>query len=171
MGSKNNAPAFSSTMRRTDRERPREFALAVIDKAPYGTAAMTGPDGAPYCVPLSPARDGSVIYFHCAKEGAKLDILRANAAVCVSFVSAVAPYPGKFSISYESAIVKGRVQEVTERQEKVRALRLICEKYTPLHMAAFDKAIEDGLDATSVWKITLDEVTGKERPAPQPDVA
>ena len=41
------------TMRRKDRELPRELALAVTDKCAYSVLATVNPDGSPYCVPLS----------------------------------------------------------------------------------------------------------------------
>ena len=54
-------------MRRKDREMDREFALAVTDKCEYATLAMAAKDGEPYGVPVTSARDGEKIYFHCAK--------------------------------------------------------------------------------------------------------
>ena len=40
-------------MRRKDRERDEAFAWEVLKAAPYATLAMTGQDGAPYCVPVN----------------------------------------------------------------------------------------------------------------------
>ena len=61
-------------MRRKDRERDAAFAWEVFDKAPYAVLSMR--DGEGGCgVPLSPARIGERVYFHCALEGKKLDCL------------------------------------------------------------------------------------------------
>lgn len=42
-------------------------------------------EGQPYIVPLCFSYDGKALYFHCAKEGRKIDILRKNSNVCFEF--------------------------------------------------------------------------------------
>ena len=44
-------------MRLKDLERDEAFAWEVLKKAPYATLAMTGADGAPYCVPINHVAD------------------------------------------------------------------------------------------------------------------
>ena len=150
-------------MRRKDREKSKDFALAVADKCAYAVMATVNPDGSPYCIPLSLAREGEWLYFHCAMEGQKLDNLRHQNRVCVCCVGDVKPVPGVFSIGYESAVIKGPASEITDREEKIRALFLISERYTPDNMPAFDEAIVKDLERTGVWKIHIDEISGKER--------
>lgn len=153
-------------MRRKDREMPRDFAEAVIDRCRFAVMATVNPDGTPYCVPLSAARDGEWLYFHCAREGHKIDNLKYQNRVCVSCVGDTSLPPDNFTVAYESAAVFGTAEEVTEREEKIRVLRLICERYTPANMAAFDGEIRKALDATAVWRIHIDEVSGKRRVYP-----
>ena len=150
-------------MRRKDRERPREFALTVTDKCAFFVMATVNPDGSPYCIPLSMVRDGEWLYFHSAAEGRKINNLRRQNQVCISCVGEQKAIPGKFSLEYESAIIFGSASEITDRKEKIRALALISERYAPDNMAAFDKAIERELDVTSVWKIHIDNISGKAR--------
>jgi nitroimidazol reductase NimA-like FMN-containing flavoprotein (pyridoxamine 5'-phosphate oxidase superfamily) len=148
-------------MRRKDRELPKDAALAVADNCAYSVMATVNPDGTPYCVPLSMAREGEWLYFHCAMEGHKIDNLKSRSQVCVSCVGEVKPVPGEFTITYESAIISGPASEVTDREEKIRALALISRRYTPANMAAFDDVIEKTIDRTAVWKIHIDEISGK----------
>ena len=150
-------------MRRKDREMPRDFALAITDKCTYSVMATVNPDGSPYCVPLSMARKDDWLYFHCAKDGQKIDNLRYNNRVCISCVGDVKITSGDFSTEFESAIINGTAFEVTEREEKIQALRLICERYTPDHMPAFDEAVKQSLDNTGIWKIHIDEIGGKRK--------
>jgi nitroimidazol reductase NimA-like FMN-containing flavoprotein (pyridoxamine 5'-phosphate oxidase superfamily) len=140
---------------------PREFALAVADKCAYAVMATVNPDGTPYCVPLSMVREGEWIYFHSARSGHKIDNLKHNKRVCISCTGDIRPDPGKFSIMFESAIIFGTASEVTEREEKIHALRLISERYMPADMAGFDEAAGKAVDATSIWKIHIDEISGK----------
>jgi nitroimidazol reductase NimA-like FMN-containing flavoprotein (pyridoxamine 5'-phosphate oxidase superfamily) len=149
-------------MRRKDREMPREFAERVIDKCRYGVLATVNPDGSPYCVPLSPAREGEWIYFHCAHEGHKIDNLKNEARVCLSCVGETRIPPGKFTIEYESAVVFGSAVEVLEDAEKIHALHLICERYTPGNMAAFDDTVRKDPELADIWKIRIETITGKQ---------
>jgi nitroimidazol reductase NimA-like FMN-containing flavoprotein (pyridoxamine 5'-phosphate oxidase superfamily) len=150
-------------MRRKDREQSMDFALAVVDKCSFSVLATVNGDGNPYCIPISPAREGQWLYFHSANEGHKIDNLRRRNRVCISCVGGQEAIPGKFTLKYESAVIFGSASEVTDREEMIRALALICKRYTPDNMAAFDKAIEKQLDVTAVWKIHMDEISGKGR--------
>ena len=72
-------------MRKREREvtDPQEK-LAVLLGCPFLTLALHG-EGAPYCVPLNFGAEEEngrlVLYFHCALEGTKLDLLRADGRV------------------------------------------------------------------------------------------
>ena len=136
------------------------FALEVLDKAPYITVCFTRPDGSPYGVPLSLARtDDRTFYFHCAMKGDKLDCIAANPVVALSAVSrctpTVGPKDGSFTLQYKSAMAVGKAEMVTNRGEKIEALRVISQRFLPNHMDAFDSAIARSLDRTAVVKITL----------------
>ena len=139
----------------------REWALGLIDRALYGVLATVDGDGGPYAAPLSVVREGEWIYFHCAKEGRKLDNLRRNPRASLVCVGGVHLPPDKFTAYYESAMIFGPAEEVLEEGEKIRALRLLCERYSPGNMEDFDRAIERSLALTGVWKIHIDEVSGK----------
>ena len=58
----------------------------------------------------------------------------------------------------------GKAEIVTDRDEKIEALRAICLRFLPKHMDAFDNAIARSLERTAVVKITLTEPpTGKRK--------
>ena len=150
-------------MRRKDRERDRAFAYEVIDRCEYGVAALGGAEDSPYCVPLSLVRLGDVLYFHCALEGTKLDRLRQNPRVCISFVGSNQAAEDKFTTYFQSAIVTGTVVLVEDNQEKVDGLRALCQKLTPQYMTEglFNAAIQHSLSVTSVWLVDMDDLSGK----------
>ena len=139
---------------------PASWALGVMRKAPYITVSFTRADGSAYGVPLSLASaDGQTWYFHCAPEGDKLDALAAHPEVCLSAVTKCAPTVGpkdnSFTLQYRSAIAFGRAALVEDEAEKVKALRLISQRFLPQHMDAFDDAIRRSLHRTAVVRITL----------------
>lgn len=159
-------------MRRSDREQDREFALALIDRSTHGVAAVSTGEDTPYCLPLSFVRVENSLYFHCAKAGRKVDLLRKNPRICVTFVGGDVPAyvdAGSYYTTYfQSAIVTGTAEEVTQDEEKIAALRALCQKLTPGQLGdGFDRAIKNSLAGTGVWRIDLDQITAKAKFQPQ----
>lgn len=149
-------------MRRKDREKDSDWALSVFDKAPYIIVGMVTPEGEPYSVPLSLARkDENTFYFHCASEGKKLNCIKANPKVFLSAVTKCAPKfeedTQNFTKLFNSAMAVGIAEVVEARDEKIEALRLICERFLPKYMDKFEAAIALSLDSTAVVRITLTE--------------
>ena len=70
-------------MRRLDREQDRQFALSLIDRCTHGVMALSTGEDTPYCLPLSFVRVGDDLYFHCAAQGRKLELLRRCSSVCL----------------------------------------------------------------------------------------
>ena len=138
------------------------FAFEVLDKAPYVTVSFTRPDGTPYGLPLSLARtDERTFYFHGALEDEKLDCIAHCPTVFLSAVTkctpTVGPKDGNFTLQYKSATAVGKAEIVTDREEMIEGLRVICQRFLPKHMDAFDAAIARSLERTAVVRITLAE--------------
>lgn len=150
-------------MRRKDREMPPEFAYYVADKCEYASLSMVDIKGNPYCVPITIARDDRNIYFHSAQDGAKIRCLKNNPLICMVCVGDTFRTPDNFTTEFESAIIRGIASEVTEDREKIHALRLICQRHTPANMHRFDAAVEKSLSRTAVWKLEIQEITGKRK--------
>jgi len=139
----------------------QEFAWGVVDKCEYAFLAMVGADSTPYCIPITIARTGRSIYFHGAMEGRKVDFVRLHPRVCLTCVGDTLIQEAQFTTLYESAVVVGDVTEVLDSAEKAEALRLICQRHTPNAMAMFDRAVEQSLSHTAVFRIDAVEITGK----------
>lgn len=150
-------------MRRKDREKDRSFALEVIKNCEYATLATINLDGTPYCIPISPVLVGEVIYFHCALKGKKLENINNKNQVCLSCVGRTRLVPEEFTTEYESAVVIGKAVMVDNEEEKIMALKMICQKYTTNSSEAIQKEIEKSLHRTAICKITIDQITGKSK--------
>lgn len=171
-------------MRRQDREMPQDFAFYVIDKASYGTMAIHD-EPYTYSVPLSIARNGNTLYFHSAPAGKKTELLEKEPLVSISFVGDVevpenysqeelqqlVNDPKKWSLlarnvfttEFESAIVYGKVSQVTNEDEIKLALRRIAQKYTPSKMEFIEEAIQSGIERVRIYSVTIDHITGKRK--------
>ncbi|PLX71356.1 MAG: pyridoxamine 5'-phosphate oxidase family protein [Denitrovibrio sp.] len=121
--------------------------------------------GEPYLVPMSFGVREGVIYLHCAKEGRKIDVLRAHSRVSfeVSCDTKLVKENQSCGWTYHfrSVIGTGDVVFVKDKAEKLEGLQAIMEKYGSDENVFPDKAV----DATMVLRIDIDEMTGKSSPA------
>jgi hypothetical protein len=84
--------------------------------------------------------------------------------VCVTFVGEDRPAfvaPAEYTTYFQSVLVTGTASEVTDPGEKVQALRALCQKVTPDRMEGFEAAVEQSLNITAVWKVHMEELSGK----------
>lgn len=149
-------------MRKAGRQMDEQWALEVMDRAPYITVSMTRADGTPYGLPLSVVRcNDRTFYFHCALDGEKLECIKANPVVSLSAVSRCTPVfeenKQNYTEHYNSAIAIGKAEIVEDKDEKIKALRLICQRFLPKYMDRFDAAIARSIDITAVVRIALTE--------------
>lgn len=151
-------------MRRNDRAQGRDFSLSLIDRCTHGIMALSTGEPTPYCLPLSFVRVKDDLYFHCAREGRKVDLMRRFPQVCITFVGDDRPAfvaPAVYTTYFQSVIVTGTASEVTDPAEKAQALRALCQKLTPESMDCFESALEESLAVTAVWKVHMEELSGK----------
>ena len=172
-------------MRRKDREMSREYGLKVIDRSKYGVVSMIEENNEPYGIPLSIIREVNTLYFHSAKDGKKVKTLKDNPKVSIAFIGeveipenftveelnemakdeskAVLFISSVFTTEYESVVIKGKVKLVEDEKEKIKAMKLICEKYTPSKMQYFYMAIKAGLNRTNVYMVEIEDITSKRK--------
>ena len=126
-------------MRKREREvtDPQEK-LAVLLGCPFLTLALHG-EGAPYCVPLNFGAEEEngrlVLYFHCALEGTKLDLLRADGRVGFSAARMLRVFnkgiaPCGYTADYESVCGFGTARIVEEADARLHGLRVLMAHYT-----------------------------------------
>ncbi len=149
-------------VRRIDREIATHEATELFERCEYGTLSTVGNDGQPYGIPLSYAISGNNIYFHCALTGHKLENIEFNPKVSFSVVGNTKVLPEKFATEYESAVAFGTASEI-HGQERIDALMLLVEKYSPDFIKEGRKYIEQQDNATRVFKIEISHMSGKSR--------
>ena len=148
-------------MRKADREIKDPGELEdIIRRAEVCRLAMVD-DGEPYIVPLNFGyRDGS-LYFHCAREGRKLDILRKNPKVCFELETDVHLVKGEkacqWSTSFESVIGWGTATFVLDEKEVKEGLEILMSHYTD-GPYDFDPR---SLSLTALITVKVERMTGK----------
>jgi nitroimidazol reductase NimA-like FMN-containing flavoprotein (pyridoxamine 5'-phosphate oxidase superfamily) len=138
----------------------------------YGTLAICI-DNRPYSVPLNFVNIDDVFYFHGAKRGKKIDILKQNMQASFSVVKSYSMIQSYFSSIeelacpatqfFKSVIADGTITFVDSREEKVMVMSALMQKlqpedgYKPLSEGIYKKA----LDATMVYKLEAKELCAK----------
>jgi len=118
-------------------------------------------DNQPYIVPLNFGFDGECLYFHAAREGKKINMIKQNNCVCfeieVDCEAVKAQTPCDWSMKFRSVIGFGKAALLTDGEEKRKALDAIVEHYSgkPLEYAS------DLVDRLSIIRVDIQTMTGK----------
>jgi nitroimidazol reductase NimA-like FMN-containing flavoprotein (pyridoxamine 5'-phosphate oxidase superfamily) len=148
-------------MRNSKRQVTREESLEILKAGEYGVFSTLGSDGYPYGVPVSYVLLNDSIYFHCAMEGNKLDNIRHEAKVSFNVVGSTELVPERFTTKYESVIVYGRAEEISSKEEKIKVLLAIIEKYSQDFLEEGKAYIDRAVDKTHIVKINIEHISGK----------
>lgn len=153
-------------MRRKDREITElNEIIDIIKKCDTCTIAINDEDF-PYIVPLNFGLDVQgeqvYLYFHCATEGKKLDLLKKDNRVTFemdcdhNFIL----YEERMSctMGYSSVIGHGTIDIVSD-EDKYDALKILMKQY---HAEEF-KFNTDMIQVTTVLRMTVIDMTGKHR--------
>ena len=151
-------------MRRKDRQvTDRDEILGILERCGTIRIAFRG-DEQPYAVPVSfgmEAADGrTVLYFHCARQGLKVDLARKHPRVCVEgdIFHGIEKTAHGITARYESVIGFGQCSFAEDPDEILHGMDVLTRHYGypgyPLDRCA-------GLEHLLVGKIVLDEITGK----------
>ena len=147
-------------MRRFHQELSENESLEILKKGKVGVLAVSGDDGYPYAVPLNYAFDNGCIYVHSASQGHKIDAFARNPKCSFCIVDKDDVVPEEFTSYFRSVIAFGEGEVVTSEEDKIKALMLLCEKYSPGLDPMFE--INKSLKAVTVIRINLTRITGKE---------
>lgn len=149
-------------MRRFKQEITREECIEVLKKAPRGVLSMHGENGFPYSVPINQYYDeeNGKLYFHGAKEGLKLDLLRENNKVCFTIIDEGYQNEGEWPMHFHSVICLGTIHEVTDHKSFVYHLRKLGNKYYPSEEDVED-LIAKTISRICMLEMDIEKMTGK----------
>ena len=148
-------------MRRKDREI-NDIAVieGIIRKGQVCRLALSE-NGQPYIIPLCFGYEDNNLYFHSAREGKKLDILRKNNNVCFEIDIDLELVKGKkacdCSMKYQSVIGFGKAELIEDIESKRRAFNIIMQNYLEGSFEYPDESIQK----TVIIKVEIESMTGK----------
>ena len=157
-----------STMRREDKAIKEKAVLEEILRENHVGRLGTAVDGRPYVVPMNFVYTKDRITLHTHRDGKKVKDIRRNPQVCFEVDGGEiveGDDPCNYSWTYLSVIANGTARLIEDPEEKLKALRLLSDKY------AFGKGRRLDLEKVNKFKdllvieIIVDEMTGKKSPA------
>jgi uncharacterized protein len=152
-------------MRRRDREvTSHEEIVSIIHSSDVCRVAFAD-NNTPYVVTMNFGfSDGPfpVLYFHCAQEGRKTEMIRKNNYVCFEMDTDHKLYKGEkgcdWGMSFRSVVGYGRIFIVEEESEREKGLGSIMDQYGGKGPYSYDNRV---LKETAVLRLEILEMTAK----------
>ena len=150
-------------MRRAKQEIAAEECREILKTAGRAVLSLKGDGAYPYGVPVNfvYSEDENTIYIHGAKEGHKIDAIRADNKVCFTVWQEDYKSEGDWAWHLKSVIAFGKAELVEDRaltEEKVRELGL---KFYPSEDEV-EKEIQSAIDHVQLIAVHIEHMTGKE---------
>ena len=149
-------------MKKTEREIKDRAVIDLIIRRSRVCRLGLADRGYPYVLPLCFGYDGKALYFHCAEDGRKLDILRRNNKVCFEFDifegMIKAEQACNWGIRYQSVIGFGIAHRIDDITDRKYALSLIMAQYSKNTFSFSPEMVS----RTAVIKIEIKSLTGKQ---------
>ena len=150
----------------------RELVHSILDEALVCHVGFVQ-DGQPYVIPTIHARDGETLYLHGANANRTFRVLSGGAPCCLTATLVdelvLARAALHHSLNYRSVMVLGAAREVSDAEEKQRALRLVVEHIAAGRSEEVRGPSEVDLRSTKVLAMEIDEASAKVRTGPPVD--
>jgi nitroimidazol reductase NimA-like FMN-containing flavoprotein (pyridoxamine 5'-phosphate oxidase superfamily) len=148
-------------MRRKKQLLSEEETRQIMKAHSSGVLAVAGDDGYPYTVPISYTYADGKLYFHCAREGHKIDAIKQNNKVSFCVIDQDNVIQETFTTHFRSVIAFGRARILTEDSDRRTALENLVEKYSPDYIQEGQKEIEKDWGRVCLVEVEIEHMTGK----------
>ena len=149
-------------MRRKEKEISAKAEIESIIRQALVCRLALSDEVAPYIVPLCFGYKDDTLYFHSAREGKKLEILKRNQNVCFEFdigaeIERAGKTPCEWGMKYRSVVGFGQAFIVKNPDAKREALKIITAQYAEGSGEISDVALK----GIAVIKVEISSMTGK----------
>lgn len=123
-------------------------------------------DGLPQIIPMTYWRDGEHVYFHAAVRSRFAAACAAGpVALSVTLMDALVlgHSPINHSVNFRSVVVHGQPEALHDREQKRDAMRQFFRRTLPGRWESLRELREEELDATTVFRLALNQVAAKIR--------
>ena len=149
-------------MRRFKQQISDEECKEVLRSEPRGVLSVIGDDGYPYGIPMDhwySESDGK-LYFHCAREGHKLDAIRACDKVSYCVMDKGFRKDGEWALNIRSVVIFGRIKIVDDEEKRIEIGTNLCRKFTE-DESYIEHEVKNALPRALCLELTPEHITGK----------
>ncbi len=155
-------------LRRKEKQiKENEELVEVLKGGKFAIISMCK-ENEPYIVSLSYGYDESknALFFHCAKEGQKIDFIKANPYVCGTVIEDNG-YEDKCGQTYRSVIFRGKMNIVEELEEKKFGFTILLNQLEHDPIATKNKFLkkDETYENSGMLRLDITDITGKEEKA------
>lgn len=153
----------NENVRRRDRLLSEERALQLLEEGEYGILSMVNDENeGAYGIPISFVWDrGDYIYLHCAPQGHKLRCIAKHPRVSFCVVGRTNVLSSKFTTEYESIVIDCTASIGLTAEERMNALHLLLQKYSPNDIDMGMTYAEKSFPRTEIIRLQLSTMSGK----------
>ncbi len=149
-------------MRRGEKAVTEQSAIEKILRTGKTCQLAFTADPLPYLVTLNYGYYDRTLYFHSAREGHKIDMIRKNGRAAFSIALDLGLVTGEnacdWSVRYQSVVGHGQIFLLEDAEAKRQGLDLFMAQYSGNKFSYPDKMIQ----ATAVFKLEISEMTVKQ---------
>lgn len=149
-------------MRRKNQQLPQDQAMVLLEAGSAGVLSLMGEDGYPYGVPLSYLCWEGRLYFHTARQGAKVEAIRRNPKASFCVIAADRVDPARFTTHYVSIIAFGKVRVLEDPQRIQQVMEALGKKYSPGLEEKAREEIKESEGHYLVLEMEIEHLTGKQ---------
>ena len=149
-------------MRRFAQQISEEKCIEILKNEPRGVLSVLGDDGYPYGMPMDHwyCEEDGKLYFHGAKEGHKLDSIKACDKVSYCVYDEGYRNEGEWHLNIKSVIVFGRVEFIDDEEKVIEISRKLSHKFTN-DDNYIDEEIRRSLKGTAMFTLKIEHISGK----------
>ena len=149
-------------MRRFTHQIPKEECIEILKSTKRGVLSLIGDNGYPYGIPIDHwyCEEDGKIYFHGAKEGHKIDSIRAcdKASYCV--YDEGYRKEGDWALNIKSVITFGRIHFVEDEETALKICSELTKKFTD-DREYLEKEIRNSFRNVLCLELVPEHMTGK----------
>lgn len=146
---------------------------AILDEALICHVGFVSENGYPVVIPTIHARSAATVYLHGSPASRMLRAIKGGSDVCVTVTLVdglvLARSVFNHSMNYRSVVIFGRPREVTDPDEKLRAMEAITEHVARGRWDDARHPNEREFQGTTVVALPIDEASAKLRVGPPGD--
>ena len=149
-------------MRRSKQELSREECIEILMQEPRGVLSVLGEGGYPYGMPINQyyCPENGRLYFHTAREGHRLDAIRAHDKVSLCVYDQGYRKEGEWALNIRSVIVFGRIRVVEDQTHALQMIRGLAQKFTD-DEGYIEHEIQSAARHVLCLELIPDHITGK----------